>query len=309
MKKNLFLILSLSVSLTACSDSEDSFVNKSSEDTTVKVVEFKTQEPEEDFEATRGLTYTGSGVPFAWAVDDIVGIFPDRGDQISFSMADGVGTTAALLDGGAWALKSEAKYAAYYPFDRANFFTDRSNIILDYTGQEETGIANADHLAKYDFQAAKFTKSANGKLSFDLRRLNCILILRLTIPQAGTYTDLTITADDEEFTTKAKLSLDDEYTFSPVTKSKSMHLALSEVRTTQSNQVADLLIMLAPVDLTGKTYTVTLKGANGYLYKGTKTPTSAYSANKVTRTSITLKLDTNSNVNFGGEFTTEESSL
>lgn len=307
MKQIAFILLLLSVSISACTDSESTTEILCPEDGFIHQVEFIS--PVLVDEGTRGLTYTGSGVPFAWALNDTVGIFPDHGDQISFSMSSGAGSASAVLDGGAWALKPTAQYAAYYPFNRKNFYSDRNNIILDYTGQCETGIANADHLSKYDFQVANFTSATNGKLSFALNRLNCILILRLTVPQAGTYTDLYLKADENVFTTKSKLSLGAAYSVTPVEMSNTMHLSLKEVTTTASNQVADFLVMLAPVDLTGVTYTVTLKGANGYLYKGTKTPTSAYSANKTTRTSITLKLDTNSNIGFGGEFQTEESSL
>lgn len=309
MKQITYLLFPLALSFSACSDKEVVDVVQYPNDGFVHTVEFVSPVLEEEFGETRGLTYTGSGVPFAWAETDVVGIFPDRGDQISFSMADGVGTTSAILDGGAWALKSDALYGAYYPFDKKNFFTDRSNIILDYTGQCEKGIANADHLAGYDYQAANFASASNGKLMFDLKRLGCILILRLTVPQAGTYTDLYLSADENVFTEKAKLSLGESYQFVPIEKTNVLHLSLEDVTTTSNNQVADLLIMLAPVDLTGDSFTVTLKGANGYLYKGTKTPTSAYSANKVTRTSITLRLDGSSNIGFGGEFTTEESSL
>ncbi len=309
MKQITYLFFSLSLSLSACSDYELENEVQNPKDGFVHIVEFISPVLEEDFGDTRGLTYTGSGVPFTWVENDVVGIFPDRGDQISFSMADGVGTTSAILDGGAWALKSDAQYGAYYPFDKKNFFTDRSNIILDYTGQCETGIASADHLASYDFQAANFASASNGKLMFDLKRLGCVLILRLTVPQAGTYTDLYLSADHDVFTEKAKLSLGESYQFVPIEKTNVLHLSLKDVTTTTNNQVADFLIMLAPVDLTGDTFTATLKGANGYLYKGMKAPTSAYSANKVTRTSITLKLDGSSNIGFGGEFTTEESSL
>lgn len=258
---------------------------------------------------SRGITYTDNGAPFAWTEKDTLGIYPDKGDQMSFSMAAGVGTASAQVDGGAWDLKANAWYSAYAPFNRWNFFNDREHIMLDYTGQVEIGIANADHLAAYDFQAANDTHAANGRLDFALQRLNCILILRLTVPQPGTYTEVRLTADDEVFTTQAQLALGKEYVFTPVKKQKTVTLGLQDVTTTETNQVADFLIMLAPVDLTNKTYTVSLIGANGYVYKGSKIPTTAYTAGKATRTSVTLKLDEGSNIGMGGEFSTEESNM
>ena len=256
---------------------------------------------------TRGITYTENGAPFAWTEKDTLGIYPDKGDQMAFSMAAGVGTTSASVDGGAWDLKANAWYAAYSPFSRWNFFNDREHIMFDYTGQVETGIANADHLGAYDFQAANDTRAVDGHLNFAMQRLNSILILRLTVPQPGTYTEIRLTTDDEAFTTQAQLTLGEQYVFTPVKKQKTVTLGLRDVTTTSANQVADFLLMLAPVDLTNKTYTVSLIGANGYVYKGTKTPTKAYAAGAATRTSIELKLDEGSNVGMGGEFITDES--
>ena len=299
----------LSVLLASCDD-KNSGITSFDQNTKglVKEVEFVVETPNEE-EMTRGLTYTGSAVPFAWALNDTVGIFPDKGDQISFSMANGVGTTTAKLDGGAWALKADAQYAAYSPFNRMNFLSTRQKIILDYTGQVETGIATSDHLGAYDFQAAPFTSADGGKLTFLFKRLSCILILRLTVPQAGTYTNVSVKAEENAFTTKAKLSLGETYTFTPETKSNTISLALKDVKTTTANQVTDLLMMVAPFELTGKNIEVSLKGANGYLYKATYTVPKPYNANDIKRISLTLKLDSSSNVSFGGEFETEEKPL
>lgn len=308
MKQIITNVVLLSVLLVSCDKNSEITSFDQNTKGLVKEVEFVVEDPNEE-EITRGLTYTGSGVPFAWVLNDTVGIFPDKGDQISFSMANGVGTTTAKLDGGAWALKADAQYAAYSPFNRMNFFSTRQKIMLDYTGQVETGIATTDHLGAYDFQAAPFTSADGGKLTFLFKRLSCILILRLTVPQAGTYTNVSVKAEENAFTTKAKLSLGETYTFTPETKSNTISLALKDVKTTTANQVTDLLMMVAPFDLTGKNIEVSLMGANGYLYKATYTVPKPYNANDIKRISLTLKLDSSSNVSFGGEFETEEKAL
>ena len=61
------------------------------------------------------VSVSESGVSFLWDEDDVIGIFPDKGDQVSFAMEQGAGTQTATFTGGGWALKSSAKYAAYYP--------------------------------------------------------------------------------------------------------------------------------------------------------------------------------------------------
>lgn len=310
IKKQIWQYAIIPIFMVSCTGSDDVLLpehdtnNEVIDKITISIQDYRYENE------TRGITYTGDSTPFAWTEKDTVGIYPDRGDQMAFSMAAGVGTNTANIDGGAWGLKSDAWYAAYSPFNRKNFFNDREHIQLDYIGQVETGIANADHLGAYDFQAANDTRrSEEGTLNFMLERLNCILILRLTVPQPGTYSEIRLTADDEVFTTQAQLALGKEYVYTPIKKQKTLSLGLKDVTTTTSNQVADFLIMMAPVDLTGKTYTVSLIGANGYVYKGTKTPTKAYEAGAATRTAITLKLDEGSNIGMGGEFTTEESEM
>lgn len=311
MKTSASICFTLGMLLAACSN-EDALPTAEFEvpgnaitEITISTKDYVT----EGFPETRGITYTGSGAPFAWDEKDTLGIYPDTGDQLAFSMSAGIGTKTANVDGGAWGLKATSGYAAYSPFNRWNFFTDREHITLNYTGQVENGIADASHLGRFDYQAANTTKASDGHLNFELQRLNCILILRLTVPQAGSYTKLTLTADEEVFTTQANLALGDSFTFTPTKKSKSVSLGLENVKTTSANQTADFLIMLAPADLTGKTFTASLTGANGYVYKGTKTPTSAYSAGKATRTSITLKLDENATVGIGGEFSSDDSTM
>ena len=61
---------------------------------------------------------------FLWAAKDSVGIFPDLGSQIYFSMAEGVGQSVATFDGGGWALKKGSSYYSYFPFV-ADFYIDK----------------------------------------------------------------------------------------------------------------------------------------------------------------------------------------
>lgn len=311
MKKLTNVLVFASLFLTACSSTDEKQVFEQSfgESTISKIRVTTSDYVFDDAGGTRALTYDGSATSFAWALNDTIGIFPDEGDQMSFSMAAGVGTKDATVDGGGWQLKTTATYTAYSPFNRWNFFRDRQHILLDYTGQVEDGIADTRHLGAYDFQAANATSAVNGYLNFNMRRLNCILILKLTIPQAGTYTAIKLTADEDEFTTQANLSLDDEYSLTSIKKTKTLTLGLKNVTTTQDNQVAEFFLMLYPTNLIGKTYSVSLIGANGYVYKGTKTPTKSYNSGSATRTAITLTLDTSSTIGLGGEFSSDESDM
>ncbi len=305
MKRGIFYLLILGWGIASCSNHEENVVpmTVAQIDAVVKEIRVTTSDYLYDESGvTRGLTYTGSSVPFAWSITDTLGIFPNKGDQMPFSMENGVGTAYAKIDGGGWALKSTATYMAYSPFNRKNYYRDRFHVILDYTGQVENGIANADHLGAYDFQASNATTTVNDQLDFQMERLSCILILRLTVPQAGVYKRIKLSALSDIFTTEAELSLDNNYSTTPKKKAKSITLGLENVKTTQDNQVCDFLMMMYPVDMTGQSVTVSLLGANGYEYKATKTLGSNYSARSVKRVSFTLVIDDDANVGIGGEF-------
>ena len=87
-------------------------------------------------EVTRSSVTIGeSGASFTWDEDDVIGIFPDKGDQVSFAMDEGAGTQTATFSGGGWALKSSAKYAAYYPHVYEN--RDMTKIPVSYVGQTQ----------------------------------------------------------------------------------------------------------------------------------------------------------------------------
>ena len=61
------------------------------------------------------ISDNGSGFSFAWAADDVLGIYPDSGSQVYFTLESAGGTTSASFDGGGWEFKNGAKYYSYYP--------------------------------------------------------------------------------------------------------------------------------------------------------------------------------------------------
>ena len=72
---------------------------------------------EEDFATGRLDTLSTtkgsfSGNYFLWAEGDKIGIVPNSGAQIYFSVNDGAGTSTARFDGGDWAMKSTGTFYA-----------------------------------------------------------------------------------------------------------------------------------------------------------------------------------------------------
>lgn len=166
-------------------------------------------------ESRTALTIDGNVAKFSWTTGDKVGILPDEGAQVYFTipeakaLAEGDELTdeqrrKASFDGGAWALKAESNYAAYYPFIK-DFDLPRTAVPLKYTGQKQTGNNNAAHLGAYDYMGARpVTTNANGGgVTFDFDHVGALVLLEFTVPEANTaLKSVTLSADEVTFTTE-----------------------------------------------------------------------------------------------------------
>ena len=85
----------------------------------------------DDCPETKNEAILGSSIQYVWSSTDTVGIFPDAGSQIYFSMAGGAGQTSAKFDGGGWALKKGSGYYSYFPFV-PDFYIDKSAIPITF---------------------------------------------------------------------------------------------------------------------------------------------------------------------------------
>ena len=257
----LFLLLSLIYSCTA-DDFETPDV-KGSNKVTAILPDWNVED-----ETTRTSITTGPyGTPPSpvWVAGDSIGIYPDAGgDQLSFRINEG-GSKTCTFDGGGWAMKSSS-YTAYSPFDRSFYYQDKEALPISMTGQTQNGNDNADHLGAYDIQIAKGEKPKDGNLVFSFSRYVALARIEITAPKAATWTSVTLESD-ASFTTSAKMNLALETpTVTPTATSNSVTLKLENVSTTSDNLSVIAYMMLLPVDLTGKTLTVTLTDSEGETY-------------------------------------------
>lgn len=258
MKKQIVCTAALAALLMGCTSENDVL----QEDTTVlngirmsaKDVVF------EDGTTTRtDLAFTGSALTFAWAEDDVVGIYPTAGgDPVRFPMTQGAGTKNAAFDGGGWALKNSCTYAAYFPFSKENAYKDipLTAIPLSYTGQTQTGNASTAHLGAYDYMVAKATAPEEGNVSFEFDHLNSFLYVKLEVPEKATFSSLTLEAGEALFVQSATVDLEDG-TLTPTNSTKSITLGLEEVEI-EANGTLEAWIAIAPADFSGKTLTATV---------------------------------------------------
>lgn len=153
----------------------------------------------DDCPETKNEAILGSSIQYVWSATDTVGIFPDAGSQIYFSMAGGAGQTSAKFDGGGWALKKGSGYYSYFPFV-PDFYIDKSAIPITFIGQKQIG--NGDpgraYLGNYCYMVAKgVSDEATGSLYFNYERVGVLFRMRIPVP-AGTYTALTLRVDGEK---------------------------------------------------------------------------------------------------------------
>ena len=209
-----------------------------------------------DDETRSAVTIGDGGASFTWDEDDVIGIFPDKGDQVSFAMDEGTGTQTATFSGGGWALKSSAKYAAYYPHVYEN--RDMTKIPVSYVGQIQNGNSNTDHIGTYDFMAAGVSTPENGAVAFDMQHLGALVQLTITVPEPSTLTKVVLSSSTK-FTETGTIDLTaDTPAITAVTQSNTFEIALNNVTTTEANENVIIYFMVAPIDLTESVLTTTI---------------------------------------------------
>lgn len=206
------------------------------------------------------VTIGESGASFAWDEDDVIGIFPDKGDQVSFAMDEGAGTQTATFTGGGWALKSSANYAAYYPHVYEN--RDLTKIPVSYGGQIQNGNNNTDHIGAYDFMAASLATPSNGAVAFDMQHLGCLVQLTVNVPEPSTLTKVILTSSNK-FTETGTIDLTaNTPTINADTQSNTFEITLNNVTTAETNKNVVVYFMVAPIDLTDNELKATIHFAD-----------------------------------------------
>lgn len=222
-----------------------------------------------DTDTRAAYTVDNSGFHFTWTAGDTVGIYPVGADQVAFPISGGDGSQTAQFDGGAWALRADREYAAYYPFDVWNYLGKSTSIPVGYTGQTQDGNASTSHLDRYDYMASAAVKpDLSGFVNITMKHLGSFVRFQLTMPQADSYSCLTLTDSGSGFVTSGTYDLSAQ---TPAIKStgtsKSISMDLNNVSTTAAGQTITLYMMLAPINMSGRKFALSLSGKTGITYK------------------------------------------
>ena len=197
-----------------------------------------------------------------WANKDTIGIYPTTGDQLSFPIVDGIGTSTCEFNGGGWALKASSKYTAYYPFNRAYYYKKNHSLPISMLGQFQEANDDTDHLSKYDIQTAVGETLETGKkVKFEFNHQVCIVRMDLKVPEDDVEWTSIKLLSNALFTTEATMDLSAETPVITATAtSNNVTLKLDWIET--NNTLTAYMIML-PVDFTGKDLKIVLSGTRG----------------------------------------------
>lgn len=274
MKTKKLLFIGLAVSLFAsCAQDEttDEVNNAKQSDITVSVDGFESdgasKSARQSGKKKTALQLGSSGLAFSWTQGDVTGVFAENsGQQMPMKMIEGQGTgNKAYFEREDYELKSGVRYVGYYPVvDR---LMQEPFININYEGQVQEGNGLYSHLAKYDYLVSNpVTVEKTNTADFYFNHQGAILRLMIDMPEADTYSSVTLSAEDNAFTTKAVMDLFN--TAEPIqrgTTSKSVTLGFKEnsVSTTSDNLQLEAWIMISPADFTSREMTVTVKSATG----------------------------------------------
>ena len=273
MKRSLFILAACVGFLAACSNYEAIDLQKEGDLVEKVIFEVLPIKDGDTVDTKASAIPDGSIVNFAWEATDTVGIYPDRGAQVYFVTEGNAGSSSISFDGGGWALKNGSSYSSYYPFV-GDVYLERDNIPVSFVGQKQVGITSPFDGARY-FLATEPTTSSNGILRFSYNTLNTIINVNATLP-AGTYTNISLIADEPLFVEEGTYSLSDREIVGK-TYSNTLSMDLEDVTLTQQATIP-IYIMSAPVNLKDKNVIVRITSESGSIYKCSKTPSKIYEA-------------------------------
>ena len=193
---------------------------------------------------------------FTWSDNDELGIYySDESTNAStyYTVRQGGSSTGEFAND-VFYLNPSKTYYAFYPYS-INFTPTAADV--DFTGQTQTINASAAHIGAYNYMYANVVID-NSAAHVNFKNLGSVMQLQLTVSNAATYTGIDIASDGVRFITKGKASMIDGNVTATET-SASIHLSLGSGLALNAGDVLTAYILVAPVDMSGSTLTITLK--------------------------------------------------
>ena len=285
MRHSLYLIVAAMVPLAfSCQDAK--LPDPVDENSPIEVLFEAPTIPVVDEPSTKvSVIPSGTNYSFQWEPADTVGIFPDAGSQVYFSMLTGIGTNNVIFDGGAWWLILDSQYSSYYPFV-GDMYLQSDRIPVDFTGQSQSGTSTYNGANFY--LASPGSTVVDGKLRFTYQMLNTLFRIDATLP-VGTYSKMTLSLDEPLFVKEGYYDLSNPAP-SIVTerRMKTLEMGLENFTVSSAGTPVSVYVAQAPIDLRGKTVTVSFESSEGRSYSCQISPSRQYVAGTCYRFTCTM---------------------
>ena len=233
-----------------------------------------------------------TGANFTFADGDRLGVYPyypKQGSQAQFQVSSSSAETFTF-NGNGFALESGQLYAAYYPLQRAGYGDEDQGITsasmmthlpVDYTRQVQTSTDGTSFtISTADYLVANGITPLNGVCNFKMSHIGALLVMDVTVPVAGTYTELALNSSSAAFLQTGTVDLTQTITLgegaptqgiaiTPVTTGSKAALTLGEEGSglyIEAGQTVRFCMMVAPVDLRSSAVTLTLRNSTGDNY-------------------------------------------
>lgn len=220
-----------------------------------------------DAPSRTAITPGTDGASFAWVqTTDTIGILPDDGAQVYFAISelDAGDASSATFTGGAWGLKAENEYAAYYPFIQ-DIMLKRTAVPVDYSVQtykhQTTAEGDVVVSPSHDYMAARSTTAESGGLAFNFSHLGALVEVQFTLPEAAAVNSFYLTADEAIFPVKGTFDLTAEtvaITPDENNLAYSVVVNVEGLATTEADQTVSVFFMMPPFSVNTNTLTATV---------------------------------------------------
>ena len=206
------------------------------------------------------------GVSFEWKNTDVASLFSTSGTiiEISATEVDSSDKHKVCMRNNGWAFVPNVTYYGCYPYSVYYKLAQSpyTALPINYYQQVQEANANSEHLTRVDYMTAQ-TASTSDALSLSYTHLGCIMRIAAYVPEAKTFSSLTLSAKDNSawFTSEATMNATNNTISATATIAKAT-LTLNNITVAAGDSLIAYM-MLPPTDLSGKAIMISLNATDG----------------------------------------------
>ena len=133
---------------------------------------------------------------------------------------------------------------------------------MTYEGQTQVGNNNTDNLTKRDYIVSNLSTPESGEVNFQFKHMGALARFVLTVPEAATLTEFTLSSEDEVFPVGQTVNVrTNPIAITNKKMSKTISMSISGISASAGSTVT-LYMLLPAVNLNDKSLTATLASSS-----------------------------------------------